>query len=33
VDSLPDDYNKEMGVVRVIKIANIDSNPYVHLKT
>jgi misacylated tRNA(Ala) deacylase len=26
-DSLPDDYDKEKGVVRIIKIGDIDANP------
>jgi misacylated tRNA(Ala) deacylase len=26
-DSLPEDYDKEKGVVRVIKIGDIDENP------
>jgi misacylated tRNA(Ala) deacylase len=29
IDSLPDDYDKEKGVVRVIKIGNLDNNTYV----
>lgn len=28
-DSLPEDYDKEKGVVRIIKIGDIDANPYV----
>ena len=27
-DTLPEDYDKEKGIVRIIKIGNIDSNPY-----
>jgi misacylated tRNA(Ala) deacylase len=26
-DSLPEDYDKEKGVVRIIKIGDIDANP------
>lgn len=29
-DSLPADYNAEMGVVRVVKIEGVDENPCVH---
>jgi len=28
-DSLPDDYDKEKGIIRVVKIGNIDANTYV----
>lgn len=32
-DSLPDDYDKDNGVVRVISIGNLDHNTYVSLKS
>jgi misacylated tRNA(Ala) deacylase len=28
IDRLPDDYDKEKGVVRVVKIGDLDNNPY-----
>lgn len=32
-DSLPEDYDKEKGTVRVVTIDGIDSNPYVPMFT
>jgi misacylated tRNA(Ala) deacylase len=32
VDSLPVDYDKEKGVVRVVKIENLDANTYAHVE-
>jgi misacylated tRNA(Ala) deacylase len=31
-DSLPVDYDKEKGVVRVVKIGNLDANTYAHVE-
>jgi misacylated tRNA(Ala) deacylase len=28
VDKLPDDYDKERGIIRVVKIGNLDANTY-----
>lgn len=30
LDKLPNDYDKERGVIRVVKIGNLDANTYVH---
>ena len=31
-DSLPDDYDKDNGVIRVVKIGDLDNNTYVYLQ-